>query len=203
MAIPINIAKIKLFILKYKKLIVLSIAGSLLLAIILSVALATYNVFRQNDTNKEAAKSADIIKKSQINPVTSVGSLIELQADMRAGKYAVAKEKAELILDQQNKTEADTVGAYATLSIACLKLADFACMDRVFAYTKESKQLDYYTIVDAARLAKSKNLPAKAKEYYKLALDDIDAKGGKTYLDKQTEGLEVVLDYNEIAEGAK
>lgn len=203
MAIPVNIAKIKLFILKHKKLIVLSIAGSLLLAVIISIALATYSVFRQKDTNKEAAKSADIIKKSQVNPVASVGSLIELQADMRDGKYAIAKEKAELILDQQNRTEADTVGAYTTLATACLKLADFVCLDRVFAYNKESKLLDYYTIVDAARLAKTKNLPAKAKEYYKLALDDIDAKGGKAYLDKQTEGLQVALDYNEIAEGAK
>ena len=203
MAIPVNIAKIKSFILKYKKLIVLSIVGSLLLALIISIGWATYSVFRQRGTEVEATKSADIVKKSQINPVTDVGSIIELQSDIRTGSYAVAKEKAELILDQENLTEADKVGAYTSLSIACLKLADFVCMDRVFAYNKETKLLDYYTIVDAARAAKSKNLPEKAKEYYKLAFDDIEAKGGKAYLDKQTEGLQVALDYNEIAEGAK
>lgn len=203
MAIPVNIAKIKLFIVKYKKLIVLSVAGSLLTALVISIGLATYNVFRQKGADKAAIESADIVKKSQINPVASTGSLIELQADMRGGKYAIAKEKAELILDQENKTAADTVGAYSTLSIACLKLADFTCLDRVFAYHKESKQLDYYTLVDAARLAKSKNLGAKAKEYYKIAYDDIESKGGRTYIDEQTKNLEVPLDYNEIVEGVK
>lgn len=203
MAIPVNIAKIKAFIVKYKKLIVLSVAGSLILALVISLGLATYRVFRQKDTDQEATKSADVVKKSLVNPVASTGSLIELQADMREGKYAIAKEKAELILEQKDISEGDKVGAYTTLATACLKLADFVCLDRVFAYMKESKTFDYYTIVDAARLAKSKNLAAKAKEYYKLAFDDIESKGGKAFFDKANEGLEVALDYNEIAEGAK
>lgn len=203
MAIPVNVAKIKAFIFKYKKLIVLSVIGSLIFALIVSIGLATYNVFRRRDTNREAAKSADVVKKSQVNPVISTATVIELHADMRAGKYATAKERADLILLQEDLTAADKTAAYSTLASACLKLADFSCLDRVFAYMKESKQVDNYTIVDAARLAKSKGQTDKAKEYYKLAFDDIEAKGGKAYFDKANEGLEVALDYNEIAEGAK
>lgn len=203
MAFTVNLEKTKTFLLKYKKLIVLSIIGSLLLALIVSISFATYRVMRSRETNKDAAASEDIVKKSLIDPGISTATIIETQANVNSGNYEKVRDQAELLLLQDNLTEGDKFNAYTTLATACLKLADFGCLDKVFAFHKEKQQYDYYTLVDAARLAKEKNKPEKAKEYYKLAFDDIEAKGGKEFLEKNTDGLQVELKYEEIAEGAK
>lgn len=157
-------------------------------------------------TEAQKAENKKIAQEMSAAAVTSGlnSSLVaEANASIQAGKYVEAKTQLEKLLAQSNLTAGDEASIYTPLAQVCLKLMDLDCADKVAAYQQKVNFVDDYFLVSIARIAKQANRQDKAKEYYGMALKDIDAKGGKSFVDNANGASQETLDYDEIKAGAQ
>lgn len=188
----------------YRNKKVLLLVGAIL-ALLLGVGV--YLVTRDNlsDSERQAIQDTNkVLEAGAVESTVSQASLQEIQASISADKKQDAKKQLdELLKNEDSMNEGERLSAYTALAQICVPLEDFACIDRVIAFQRKGKLLDYFFAVDAARLAKKKGDLQKSKDYYGFVKDDIELRGGDEYIENLNNDAQLPLDYNEVKEGAK
>lgn len=181
-----------------------------IVAAVVVVSAGAYFVVSRRDnsglTDAQKAENKQIAQEMSAAAVTSglnPSLIAEADASIKAGKYIEAKTQLEKLLALSGLTAGDEAAIYTPLAQTCLYLRDLDCADKVVAYQQRAKFLDDYFLVAIARIAKQASKLDKAKTYYDIALKDIDAKGGKSYVDNANAATQETLDYNEIKAGAQ
>lgn len=145
----------------------------------------------------------EAMKQSEVRGGLDPSRTAEVHSSINNKDYAGAKKQIESLLTDPNLTDADKRNLYTSLAQVCLPLKDFSCVDTVAGQYGGVLQPDYFFLVDAARLANQEKKPDLARKYYKTAFDDIETKGGQTFVDSvNQQGLEKELNYTEIKQGA-
>lgn len=187
----------------------LSIPKKKTVALLVLVILASVAVFivvpRDNlseEEKQQVAESEKILKEGNTELSISTNSIMEVDSATNNEEYESARNKVYEILERENLAVSEKRSAYAELSELCLPLEDLECADRVIAYQQEDGLLDYYFIVDMARLAKKLGELEKASSYYLIVYEDIQANGGKKFIEEANAASEQSLNYKEIKEGA-
>lgn len=187
---------------KKKKLLIVLI---LLIAFVVAAAI----FFKLTDSNltdeerKQIAETQEVLKAGAITNTVSLATIQEIDASIVAGKNQEAKDKLyQLLENQQNLEVGERRSAYTALAKVCLSLEDFDCIDKVVAYQENDNFVDYFFMVDAARLAKTKNDTARSTDYYKTVYDALEELGGESYIYEINNQTQSPLDYAEIKQGA-
>lgn len=193
--------------LRNKKIIIILVA----LTVLIGIGYVAYDRLAKDSKRdglsaEDQAAAEETLKAMQASEITSgidPSRIREIDSSIQAKDFAGAKKQIDGILADPNLPETSKAAVYTQLSRVCLPLSDFGCADTVIDQYGKSLNIDYYFLVDAARLAKQQRQNERAQRYYKIAYDDIESKGGQTFVDTANqEASDMSLDYGEIKQGA-
>lgn len=151
---------------------------------------------------KEYRELQEAMKNSEVKDGLDPSIFLEINSSLRNEQYADAKKQIEAQLDSDNLAEKDKRALLTVLTQACLSLRDFGCLDRPFSEYGKLLDFDLHTLTDAARAAKETGNQDKAKEYYQKAFQEIENRGGESYVKQINQQSQATLDYKEIKLGA-
>ena len=187
---------------KSKKVLIL-IGVIAFFAVVLGVfVLVSRNNKPLNKVDTENKKVLDKMKAFEVAPSgLNPSELTKVNALIIAGKDVEAKTILDRLKNSSGLQSYDKLNIYSSLSSVCSRLKDIECMKEVIVFNKDNKREDIYLIVQVAQFEKV-NDPSASKQYYSLALKQINDMGGKVYLDNLNKTNEVTLNYEEIINGS-
>jgi len=187
---------------KSKKVLIL-IGVIAFFAVVLGVfVLVSRNNKPLNKVDTENKKVLDKMKAFEVAPSgLNPSELTKVNALIIAGKDVEAKTILDRLKNSSGLQSYDKLNIYSSLSSVCSRLKDIECMKEVIVFNKDNKREDIYLIVQVAQFEKV-NDPIASKQYYSLALKQINDMGGKVYLDNLNKTNEVTLNYEEIINGS-
>ncbi len=190
-----------------KLIIILAILLIIIFVIGVILAINKFSNKRPNLTEQQQAdmkKTVDTMNKSKLSSQQQkdVASQIEMNGLIGKKRYAEAKKMIEESINNTNDTNTKSA-LYASLSVVCLPLNDFSCVDRVIVYQQDSSSFDVFFAIDAAHAAKTMKQFDLSKKYYKLALDFVDKNGGEAGAEKLSGNTESVINYQELKIGSQ
>jgi hypothetical protein len=185
------------------------VVGAALLILVLAVG--AFYWFYLRDTSggpsKEFQAESEAIfenmKQSEIKGGMDPSRRVEIYSSINNKDFAGAKKQIDALLSDSSLSDEDKRSLYSSLAQVCLSLSDFTCIDTVVDKYGSLLDVDYFYLVEVARLAKQQKKTDLAKKYYLKAYTEIENNGGKPFVDSvNQQGLEQELNYDEIKLGA-
>lgn len=190
------------FPVKNKKLILVLVVGIVL------VAAGLFFLRPQNNLSEEekrlVADTKKTIEAGATEQTLNTATIQEIQSSIASEENQKAKEQLETLLENENDlAPAEKYSTYTALAQVCLALADLDCVERVVKFQQKEQLLDYFFIVEAARLADKNNDSEKATMFYSIVYEEIEKLGGEDYVGDINLQSQATLDYQEIKKGAE
>ena len=151
----------------------------------------------------ENKKVLDKMKSTEVAPSgLNPSDLTKVNALIVAGKDLEAKTILDKLKNSSGLQTYDKLDIYSSLSGVCSRLKDVECIKDVIAFNKDNKREDIYLIILAANLEKTSD-PKSSKTYYIQALELINARGGKSYVEKINTTNQKTINYEEVINGSR